>query len=338
MQSELARQSLLDVPTVALSYAAMLTYIALALGRGPWDCSRPWSTRIVHSRVLLGLAGVLVVFLSVLGGIGVCSAAGISASLIVIEVVPFLALAIGVDNMFLIATEETLQPPGLSVRERVVCALVAVGPSIMLSTLCESLAFLAAALTSVPAVRNFALVAAAAIVLDFCLQVTAFVAILVLDCERMQNGFADVMPFVCMMPQDNIAESGTVEVEQLTEDNVPAAEALDVDVTSMAQGEMQPRLEPSGVHAALSLTLGGLHERVLSKPGGKLIVLSLALLANMAALISTSHVSIGLDQQVALPQDSYLQEYYKYAPPLSGTSASSFHSAGATASTVLSLS
>eukprot|EP00892_Ulva_mutabilis_P006437 jgi/Ulvmu1/4165/UM019_0144.1 len=310
VQSELLRESLLDAPTVALSYLAMLTYIALALGRGPWDCSSPWTRRVVQSRVLLGVAGVGVVVLSVLSGLGVCSAAGVSASLIVMEVVPFLALAIGVDNMFLIATEETLQPHNLQVRERVARALVAVGPSIMLSTLCEVLAFLTAALTSVPAVRNFALVAAAAILIDFCLQITAFVAILVLDCERMRDGYADVLPCVRILREESVHESEAFEVEQLSEEDVPTPEALEVHVQTGGHNVDNLGQQPSGVHATLSHSLGSLHEHVLSQSISKMVILSVAIVSSIAAIISISRISIGLDQQVALPQDSYLQEYY----------------------------
>lgn len=312
VQSELARESLLDAPTVALSYVAMLTYIALALGRGPWDLSAPWNKRVVESRVMLGLAGVAVVVCSVLGGMGICSTFGVSASLIVMEVVPFLALAIGVDNMFLLATEESLQPRSVPVRECVARALVAVGPSITLSTLCEVLAFLTAALTSVPAVRNFALVAAAAITLDFCLQITAFVAILVLDCERMRDGYADMLPCLCLLPEESTTVSEAFEVEQLSEGEEPESDILAGTGSVVAAGDA-PSSDPSGAHALLSHALGALHEHVLSTARGKLVILCVAVVASAAAAISISHVSIGLDQQVALPQDSYLQHYFRFA-------------------------
>lgn len=307
VQSELFRESLLDAPTVALSYAAMLTYVALALGS--WDFSRPWTEHVVASRALLGLAGVAVVVCSVLGGMGVCSTFGVSASLIVMEVVPFLTLAIGVDNMFLLATEESLQPRSVPVRERVTHALVAVGPSITLSTLCEALAFLTAALTKVPAVRNFALVAAAAIVLDFCLQITAFVAILVLDCERMRDGYADLLPCVCLLPEESVTESDAFEVEHLSEGELPDPDIL-VGTGSVRAADALGNV-PSGAHALLSRSLGALHEHLLSKSTGKLAILCVALMTSVAAVISISHVSIGLDQQVALPQDSYLQQYFR---------------------------
>jgi Niemann-Pick C1 protein len=308
VQRELARESFLDTSTVALSYLAMLIYIGIALGK---YSSRPQRNackeRIVKSRCLLGLSGVAVVLCSVLGGLGICSALGVSASLIVMEVVPFLVLAIGVDNMFLIAAEEEVQDTDLPVEERVANALASVGPSITMSTGCEVLAFLAAALTRVPAVRNFALVAAAAVALDFLLQITAFVAFLTLDCQRMQTGYADVIPCVQLITQPSDASLPDWEVEEVSGDEDPGSPvALDQDYQHKAADD--PR---SGVQALISWMLERLHSSVLSSPHGKFAILVLGLLFNAAAIISVSQISIGLDQQVALPKDSYLQRYYR---------------------------
>lgn len=57
---------------------------------------------LVLSRASLGLGGVLIVAGSVAGGLGLVSAVGFSSTLIVMEVIPFLVLAVGVDNMFII--------------------------------------------------------------------------------------------------------------------------------------------------------------------------------------------------------------------------------------------
>ncbi len=66
----------------------------------------------------------------------------------------------------------TPQDLSLPVPERLARALSSAGPSITLAAACEGAAFaLGGALTSMPAVRNFSLAAAAAVVLDFVLQV-----------------------------------------------------------------------------------------------------------------------------------------------------------------------
>ncbi len=52
--------------------------------------------------MMLGLAGVVIVLLSVSSAVGLCSFMSIPGSLIIIEVVPFLVLAVGVDNIFIL--------------------------------------------------------------------------------------------------------------------------------------------------------------------------------------------------------------------------------------------
>ena len=51
---------------------------------------------------MLGLSGVMVVTISVTTSIGVYSFMGVPLSLINIEVIPFLVLAVGVDNIFIL--------------------------------------------------------------------------------------------------------------------------------------------------------------------------------------------------------------------------------------------
>lgn len=56
----------------------------------------------VDSKISLGLAGVLIVIVSVLSSLGIFCFAGVPATLIIIEVIPFLVLAVGVDNIFIL--------------------------------------------------------------------------------------------------------------------------------------------------------------------------------------------------------------------------------------------
>lgn len=56
----------------------------------------------IDSKVTLGLSGVSIVLLSVAASVGFYSFCGIPMTLIIIEVVPFLVLAVGVDNIFIL--------------------------------------------------------------------------------------------------------------------------------------------------------------------------------------------------------------------------------------------
>ncbi len=56
----------------------------------------------VDVKIIIGLLGVLMVLMAVVGAICLLNLARIDATLIIIEVVPFLVLAVGVDNLFII--------------------------------------------------------------------------------------------------------------------------------------------------------------------------------------------------------------------------------------------
>jgi len=93
-----------------------------------------------------------------------------------LQVIPFLVLAVGVDNMFILAHALQQQNTRLPIPERLGRALAGAGPSITLAAACEALAFGLGGLTSMPAVRNFSLCAAVAVLLDYALQVVVLTA------------------------------------------------------------------------------------------------------------------------------------------------------------------
>ncbi|XP_051964448.1 protein patched homolog 1-like isoform X2 [Xyrauchen texanus] len=82
-----------SVIRIASGYLLMLAYACLTMLR--WDCAK--------SQGAVGLAGVLLVTLSVAAGLGLCSLLGISFNAATTQVLPFLALGVGVDDVFLLA-------------------------------------------------------------------------------------------------------------------------------------------------------------------------------------------------------------------------------------------
>jgi Niemann-Pick C1 protein len=268
LEEEINKSTNMDVKIVVLSYLAMFFYVALTLGRGysgrdeegvfaslhRWavnfprlfsqssSSSLPADPRntphifprlprhvFVGSKSTLGLFGIALVVLSVASSVGLFSALGVKVTLIIAEVIPFLVLAVGVDNVFILVHELDRQnllhgsnvalpeqgfpyptpisptsrrsqfdssqnesidavslPSSLPPEERVARTLAKMGPSIMLSSVTETLAFALGALVPMPAVRNFALYAAGSVLLNALLQVTVFVSAMVLDLRRLE--------------------------------------------------------------------------------------------------------------------------------------------------------
>ncbi|KOM51724.1 hypothetical protein LR48_Vigan09g038300 [Vigna angularis] len=191
VEEELKRESTADAITILVSYLVMFAYISLTLG----DTLQP-SFFYISSKVLLGLSGVILVLLSVLGSVGLFSVLGVKSTLIIMEVIPFLVLAVGVDNMCILVHAVKRQRLELPLEERLSNALVEVGPSITLASVSEVLAFAVGSFISMPAIRVFSMFAALAVLLDFLLQVTAFVALIVLDSLRAEDKRVDCFPCI----------------------------------------------------------------------------------------------------------------------------------------------
>ena len=128
--------------------------------------------------------------LSVTASIGLLSFCGIKSTLIIIEVIPFLVLAVGVDNIFILVQafhrEKDLNERE-TIQDKISRVFGSIGPSMLLAALSESSCFFFGALTSMPAVRVFALNAGLALVIAFILQLTVFLPLFVIDLKRQNS-------------------------------------------------------------------------------------------------------------------------------------------------------
>lgn len=173
---------------IVVSYVLMFLYVGSAIGHVPSK---------VHSKYALGFAGIFVVIAALISAIGITFYLNTKLTMISAEVVPFLILAIGVDNMFLISRAERQVPEHITeAKYRVAFALKEIGPSIFVAAFCEALAFFIGMQTDIPALQSFCLVAGLSVITDFFFQLTIFLPALVLDQARINAKRVDV--FCCL--------------------------------------------------------------------------------------------------------------------------------------------
>lgn len=190
IEDELDRESNSDVSTIVISYAIMFIYISLALGH-----IHSFRRVLVDSKISLGVAGILIVLSSVASSLGIFSYFGVPLTLIVIEVIPFLVLAVGVDNIFIIVQtyQRDERMPQEQLHQQIGRILGDIAPSMFLSSFSETVAFFLGALSNMPAVRTFSMFAGLAVFIDFLLQISCFVSLLGLDARRQEGNRLDII-------------------------------------------------------------------------------------------------------------------------------------------------
>ena len=100
IEDEIDRAGQADVPLFIGAYVTIFIYLSIALG------SYTAINRILFEvRFTLGLVGLFIVASSAFASLGIFGYAHVKSNLIVAEVVPFLLLAIGADNIFIFVLE-----------------------------------------------------------------------------------------------------------------------------------------------------------------------------------------------------------------------------------------
>jgi len=270
LEEELNKSTNTDAKIVVISYIVMFLYASLSLG-STFSLSR---STLVNSKFTLGLFGIIIVLLSVISSVGIFSAFGVKTTLIIAEVIPFFVLAVGVDNIFLLVHEFQRMNTRFgdeAIEQRVGRALGRMGPSILLSAVSETVAFSLGAVVGMPAVRNFAIYAAGAVVFDATLQCTMFTAALSLDQKRAEANRMDCFPVI------KFSGRGTGEYH------------YESRLTRFVRRWYAPFLIKRATKVTFNVLFFGI------------FAAALALLPGM---------QLGLDQRIAIPDDSYLIQYF----------------------------
>ncbi|XP_053962100.1 protein patched [Anastrepha ludens] len=148
----------------------------------------------VKGQSSVGVAGVLLIGFSTAAGLGLCALLGIVFNAASTQVVPFLALGLGVDHIFML----TAAYAESNRKEQTKYILKKVGPSILFSACVTSGSFFAAVFIPVPALKVFCLQAAIVMCFNLAAALLVFPAMISLDLRRRTAGRADI--FCCCFP------------------------------------------------------------------------------------------------------------------------------------------
>ncbi|KAI6191671.1 Niemann-Pick C1 protein [Aphelenchoides bicaudatus] len=266
IQDEIDRESRSDIFTVVISYTFMFLYVSFSLGQYQVTGNN-LASLFINSKFLLGIAGI---FLCCSHSIGIFAYGSMPATLIIFEVLPFLVLAVGVDSVFLFVQayqrNEKYHTASLESRIADICAEVI--PSITLTSISEAICFFFGAISPMPAVRTFSLYAGTAILINYILQVTCFLAIFIWDAKRQENGRLE---FCCWSK-------------------------LPVETTS--------------TESYMFSLINKYYSPLLLKDYARMTTLVVFFTWFAGSLFVMDKIKLGLDQKMAVPEDSYVYSYF----------------------------
>ncbi|XP_036144455.1 NPC intracellular cholesterol transporter 1 homolog 1b [Monomorium pharaonis] len=274
IQDELDRTSKAEVITVVISYLLMFVYVAFALGKIKASVVGCFT----GSKIVLSIGGIIIVIASVGCSLGIFGYIGVPTTLLTIEVIPFLVLAVGVDNIFILVQNHQRNPRRIdeTIPEHIGRVLSVVGPSMLLTSSSECFCFLIGAFSAMPAVNTFAMYASLSILINFLLQITAFVGLLSLDSRRAENDRLDVL--CCISVRDN--------------SNVDERDGI---VHTIFERAYTPFVMKTPVRIVV-------------------VVIFVAILTTHVIVLP--QIEVGLDQKLSMPEDSYVLKYFQYMEDL----------------------
>ena len=138
---------------------------------------------------------------SITAGAGVCFAIGQEMTT-VHNILPFMLLGIGVDDMFVIVNTIDQVPDHLKPEKRFILGMTHAGPSITITSFTNALAFFFGGFTSLEALNSFCFFACVQVLCLYISVLTIFSAAMVWDIKRMHARRGDCCG-CCACPEDS---------------------------------------------------------------------------------------------------------------------------------------
>jgi Niemann-Pick C1 protein len=226
-----------------------------------------------------------------------------------------------VDNIFILT--QTIQRdrrlPDEDIESQIGRIVGRVGPAMLLTSVSESIAFFLGALTPMPAVRLFSLYAAMSVSIDFLLQITIFISLITLDHKRTIENRFDLFYCLQISNENNKTKNNRryhwkwfKKTENINPIETPLTTDIEINEENFNETD-----------GFLFRIFKRYYAPFIMNDSIRPLVIFLFFtwLATSIALIPC--VKIGLEQNIAMPKDSYmidyfsaLKEYFAVGPPV----------------------
>ncbi|CAB9528936.1 Pick C1-like protein 1 [Seminavis robusta] len=199
-----AERSFSDEFTRAIEEDMFLVPVGFIMMAG-FTCVVFFQSDRVQSRSGLGVGSVTTIAMSLMSGFGILFICGVPYTSMT-TILPFIVFGVGLDDTFIIMGSYLRTDNTLDTVERVRLTMEDVGTSITTTTVTTMTAFILGLTSSVPAIYWLCLCAFPTIFIDFIYQITFFVAIVVLDEERIKQNREDIC---CCAKRPDVQLDGT---------------------------------------------------------------------------------------------------------------------------------
>ena len=150
----------------------------------------------IHMRGVSALVGVSCVGLSIISGYGIAAHFGYMISKMH-NMMPFLMLGLGVDDMFVIVNSIDQTPMHLKATDRFKMGLTHAGPSITITSITDGLAFFLGSMSTVPALNSFCMYCGICVICLYISFLTIFSPFFLDDLKRLHERRGDCLGLCC---------------------------------------------------------------------------------------------------------------------------------------------
>ncbi|CAL7945885.1 unnamed protein product [Xylocopa violacea] len=256
-----------NIDILSIGFILMFFYVLVIFSDYNW----------VGWRVYLTVVGLLCVGGAFIVSISVCSVLGIPYGPVHTSL-PFMLLALGVDDNFLImASWKEIHAHKLNrnkpLEERIALMLGHAGSAISITSLTDVVAFIIGASTILPSLQSFCIYAAFGVLLTFLFQITFYVAFFSIDARRIESKRNSLLP--CIVH------------ENFTQTFISPQEELPAKLITK------------------------LYSNVVLTTPGKILIVLITIAAASGGIVGILQLQQWFDPAWFIPEHSYLSKYIK---------------------------